>query len=137
MTSIGHCLWIKFIAAPIIPSCRYWLLKIISLSFAVKSKFWIYLLLVCAISGGEIGISLRCFFNLNSFVLDEHFDNWLEKIVSFSVRIFNLYYYYYYYCYYYYYYYFYFTIKMKQGFLKSFHPLKIVLNEPFVPLCLQ
>ena len=82
MTSMGHCLWIKFIAAPIIPSCRSWLLKIISLSFAVRSKFWIHLLLVCAISGGEIGISLRSFFNLNSFVLDKRFNNWLAKIPS-------------------------------------------------------
>ena len=90
MTSIGNCPWIKFIAAPTIPSCRSWLLKIISLSFSVRSKFSIHVLLVCAISGGEIVISLRSLFNLNSVVLDKRFDNWLEKIVSFSLRIFNL-----------------------------------------------
>ena len=90
MTSVGNCLWIKFIAVPVIPSCRSWLLKIISLSFAVRSKFSIHVLLVCATSGGEIGISLRSFLNLNSLVLDKRFDNWLEKVIRFSVRTFNL-----------------------------------------------
>ena len=51
---IGYVYWYKSIAAPIIPSCRSWLLKIISLSFAVKSKFWIHALLVSAISGGDL-----------------------------------------------------------------------------------
>ena len=90
MTSIGNCLWIKFIAASIIPSCRSWWLKIISLSFTVRSKFSIHVLLVCAISGGEIGISLRSFFKLIFFVFDRRFDNWLEKVVGLSARILNL-----------------------------------------------
>ena len=75
MTSIGNCPWIKFIAAPIIPSCRSWLLKIIPL-FSVRSKFSIHVLLVCAISGGEIVISLRSFFNLNSVVL-----SWINALI--------------------------------------------------------
>ena len=79
---VQKTLWIKFTAAPIVPSGRSWLLKIISLSFAVRSKLSIHVLLVCAISGGEIGISLRSFFNLNSFVLDKRFNNWLAKIPS-------------------------------------------------------
>ena len=83
-------LWIKFITGPIIPSCRSWLLKIIPLPFAVRSKFSIHILLVCAMPGGEIRISVRSFFYLNYFFLDKRSGNWLEQIVSFSVTIFNL-----------------------------------------------
>ena len=99
-------LWIKFIAGPIIPSCRSWLLKIIPLPFAVRSKFSIHILLVCAMSGGEIRISVRSFCYLNSFVLDKRSGNWLEQIAFLSQ----------------------FSI---------FGPLKIVLSEPFILLCLH
>ena len=54
----------------------------------MRSKFSIHVLLVCATSDGEIGISLRSFLNLNSLALDKRFDNWLEKVVSFFVRTF-------------------------------------------------
>lgn len=90
MTSIRNHLWIMFLAAPLIPSCRSWLLKTISESSAIRSKFWIHALLVCAISGGDIRISLRSFFNLNSLYLDKRFDNQLERKVNFSFRICNL-----------------------------------------------
>ena len=43
-----------------------------------------HVLLVCAVSGGELGISLRSCFDLNFVVLDKGSDKWLEKTVFLS-----------------------------------------------------